>query len=102
MDRKETITDINGKEREITIGLLGFQRRNQILKECLTFGAEKGDLDIKEIDYFTLITKVLESTVRGCPIDLLSPEDGDKIFNTYFGELLNGLGGQKNSEKTSE
>lgn len=96
-ERKETITLTNGEEAHVHIGYLGFRKKNQIFTECLKFGAKGKEVDMNDVRIFELKTKVLEATVTGLKdFDLLKEEDGEMIFDKYFGTLLSDLGGSKN------
>lgn len=102
--RKEIIKDIDGNEKEATIGVLPFTKRNEILSKCIELTSSGKDFEIKRLDYFGLQSEVLKATVRGIPIDNIPESEGERIFNKYFKHVIESIGGggKKNSEQTSE
>lgn len=104
-DRKETIKTITGEEKEITVGILSFQKRNDILKSCLKFGVKGKELDVQDVDFFGMMNQVLKATLQGTTIDQLADGEGDRIYDKYFSDMLDSItggNGSKNSQQTSE
>lgn len=102
--REEQVKTVTGEEKTVKIGILSFQKRNDIMRANIEFGISGKDLDVKKIDYFNLMTDVLKATLQGVSVEQLADGEGDKIYNKYFSSMLESIGGEssKNSQQTSE
>lgn len=106
--KKEEVNNFKGETVEVEIHWLGGRERDLMLDEYIRtkFSAkDKGDNEA-EVDYrpYTLKAKVMEKYVKGVPVDELSDEDYDRLFQTYFKDKFRDIFGesdQKNLEKTS-
>ena len=95
-DRKITVKNLKGEKVEVIVGYLSAQKKNQFFKDCIKFklkgNANAQEFEMEEIDMFGLKNKVLNATVQGLDIDNICEEDGDIIYDKFFGTLMN-LGG---------
>lgn len=100
---KETIKLIDGTEQEVELIKPSFPKRNELIKKNIKFGATaSGQIDIKEADLLGLMTDLVKESLQNFDINKLDDGEGDRIYNKYFSEILSGLGGQGNSQETSE
>lgn len=100
-ERKEMVMMTNGNNIEITVGFLSYQKRNMIMSQCTKTNVH-GTQTSAEVDMFRMQTETLKHTLKGCDVDALVAEEGDRIFKKYFAKAFNMDPGMGNLGETSE
>lgn len=97
MERKDKVKLLDGTEKEVNIGFLSFQKRNEILQSCSNTKMS-GTATESNFDIFKLQSEVLKHTMTGASIDEITADSGDALFINYFAKAfgMDGGGSKKN------
>lgn len=95
MDRKENVRLVDGSEKEITVGFLSGEKRNEIMGKHIKFGLQGKETKAEDINIFGIQNDVLKHTVRGVDAGQIIDEDFDMLYNKYFPNILGSVGGNK-------
>jgi len=91
---KEIVKDIEGKEIEVEVMVLGFRLVKQLKAKYLKVDKivpEGNGVKSMEgtFDYESLSAEAIEKGVKGINMDHLDPLEGDRIYNKYYAKYFN-------------
>lgn len=79
---KETVTLLDGTEKEITIYSFGFYEKLQLVKRCTKTEYIKG-YSYKTVDEIGVMTDILRTVIDGATIEELD-YNAQEIYDKYF------------------
>lgn len=98
--KEETVQLTNGETATITILPVGYIGRNEVFRAAIKTGMS-GNSTSGSFDIFLLQSEALKRFTKGVNVDLLTYEEGDRLFNTHFAKAFNMGDDEGNASPTS-
>jgi len=96
----ETIKFLDETTKEFAVKPLSYRATQEIMTKCAE--TKMSGMQDGKIDIFGLQVMAIERAIPGLNTDLISKQEGDRLFSTHCAKAFNIEADEKNSKTTSD